>query len=102
MKQTQKINEVDEIISRLQKNRGFKAYLILNNDGVVVKWEQDGEQPLPYHKVVQYSHHILDLCNKSKSHIKDLFDVSFFIVTFMMNNQDSIHNSYYFTNDTRC
>ena len=29
---------------------------------------------MPYEKAVQYSHHVLDLCDKSKVHLKDLFD----------------------------
>jgi hypothetical protein len=57
----------------LKKTPGFKAYLVLNNDGVVLRWDQDGE-PMPYEKAVQYSHHVLDLCSKSKVHIKELFD----------------------------
>jgi len=60
-------------VKNLRRNQGFKAYLVLNNDGVVLRWEQEGEQ-LAYQKAVQYSHHVLDLCNKSKAHIKDLFD----------------------------
>eukprot|EP00957_Ditylum_brightwellii_P001369 107173-Ditylum_brightwellii.AAC.2 len=61
------------MLKELRKNPGFKAYLILNNDGIVIKWDQEGS-PMPYQKAVQYSHHVLDLCNKSKAHIKDLFE----------------------------
>lgn len=129
---TQQVNEIDEIVKSIQKTPGFNAYLILNNDGVVLRWEQvkssnvnttgsttttgtgsssgttsnssssgggnaegigtsttvtgsasneDEQQsqqlyeqpPLTYEKAVQYSHHILDLCNKSKDNMKELF-----------------------------
>ena len=56
---------------------GCKAYLILNNDGIVIKWDTLSEtNTMPYQKAVQYSHHVLDLCAKSKTHVKDLFDPS--------------------------
>ena len=68
---------MDEIVRNLKKNPGFKAYLIFNNDGIVLRWEQVGNTPMPYHKAVQHAHHVLDLYHKSKMHIRDLFDVSF-------------------------
>jgi len=61
----------------LKKLPGFKAYIILNNDGIVIKWDTLSETELmPYQKAVQYSHHVLDLCAKSKTHIKELFNPS--------------------------
>lgn len=139
-KKSQQVNEIDEIVKSIQKTPGFNAYLILNNDGVVLRWEQvkssnvisgssttgstgsgttsssgggnnnnngssaDGggtststntntstagsagnedeqqqsqqlyeQPPLTYEKAVQYSHHILDLCSKSKDNMKELF-----------------------------
>ncbi len=59
----------------LKENPGFKAYLVLTSDGVVLRWDQEGDA-MPYEKAVQYSHHILDLYCKSKGHLSDLFDVS--------------------------
>lgn len=38
-----------------------------------MRWDQDGD-PMPYEKAVQYSHHVLDLCSKSKANVKELFD----------------------------
>mmetsp|Transcript_58788 Transcript_58788/g.70109 ORF Transcript_58788/g.70109 Transcript_58788/m.70109 type:complete len:127 (+) Transcript_58788:134-514(+) len=70
---SQQINQVEEMVKELKKNRGFKAYLILNNDGIVIKWEQIGTA-MSYQEAVQHSHLILDLCAKSKAHIKNLFD----------------------------
>ena len=68
-------NEVEEMIKDLKKNPGFKNYIILNNDGIVIKWDQVGE-PMPYAKAVQHAHLVLDLCAKCKQKVKNLFDVS--------------------------
>lgn len=32
----------------------------------------DDDGPMTYETAVQYSHHIIDLCSKSKAHIKEL------------------------------
>lgn len=72
-RKSQQVNEVDEIVKGIKKTPGFKAYLVLSSDGVVLRWEQEGE-PMPYEKAVQYSHHVLDLCSKSKENVKELFD----------------------------
>ena len=63
------------MINGLKDNPGFKAYIILNNDGVVLKWDQEGDK-MPYEKAVQYSHHVLELYDKGTRQIKELFDVS--------------------------
>ena len=73
--QSQHANEIDEIVKGLKQNPGYKAYLVLNNDGVVLRWDQEGD-PMPYEKAVQYSRHVLDLYGKSKGHITELFGVS--------------------------
>ena len=63
------------MVKGLKKLPGFKAYIILNNDGIVIKWDTLSEKnTMSYQKAVQHSHHILDLCSKSKTHIKELFD----------------------------
>lgn len=69
---SQQVNEVEEMINGLRNHPGFKSYLILNNDGVVIKWGQEGS-PMPYEKAVQQSHHLLDLYKKSKACLGDLF-----------------------------
>lgn len=105
---SQQVNEIDEIVKGLKKTPGYKGYLILNNDGVVIRWDQedksssnssstksgsdgsdnnksddnesesdngnDDDGPMTYETAVQYSHHIIDLCSKSKAHIKELLD----------------------------
>ena len=73
--QSQNSNEIDEIVKSLKENPGFKAYLVLTLDGIVLRWDQEGE-PMPYEKAVQYSHHVMDLFDKSKCHISELFEVS--------------------------
>ncbi len=73
-RKSQQVNEVDEIVKGLQRTPGFKAYLVLNNDGVVLRWDQNGDSSMPYEKAVQYAHHVLDLCDKSKVQLKGLFD----------------------------
>ena len=64
-------------MKRLEQNPGFKAYIVLNKDGVVLRWNQEGtSNDLTYEKAIQYSHHVLDLYGKGEKNIKDLFDVS--------------------------
>ena len=64
-------------MKRLEQNPGFKAYIVLNKDGVVLRWNQEGtSNDLTYEKAIQYSHHVLDLYGKGAENIKDLFDVS--------------------------
>ncbi|GMH47754.1 hypothetical protein TrVE_jg8939 [Triparma verrucosa] len=61
------------MVKELKKNPGFKAYIILNNDGIVIKWDQI-DTPMPYETAVQHSHLVLDLCSKSKKYVRELFD----------------------------
>jgi len=67
MVSAQQSNPVDEIIKSLRRNPGFKAYLILNNDGIVIRWDSVSPNFLTYQKAVQYAHHVLDLYNKITS-----------------------------------
>lgn len=69
------VNEIDELLKDLKKAPGFKMYIILNSDGIVIRWDQsDGTSPMPYQKAVQHAHHITNLYNKSTAHIQELFD----------------------------
>lgn len=64
-------------MKRLEQNPGFQAYIVLNKDGVVLRWNQEStSNDLTYEKAIQYSHHVLDLYGKGAENIKDLFDVS--------------------------
>jgi len=67
------VNEVEEVVKELKKQKGFKNYIILNNDGIVIKWDQIGA-PIPYATAVHHASLVLDLCAKSKKYIKELFD----------------------------
>ena len=67
--------------SDLKKTPGFKAYLILNSDGIVIRWDQadniaegSSSQVMTYQSAVQHAHHITELYNKSTAHIKELFE----------------------------
>ena len=60
------INEVEETINELRKQSGFKSYLILNNDGIVIN------SSLQHAEAVQLSSHILQLYKKSKECIGDI------------------------------
>jgi len=66
------VNDIDELLKDLKKTPGFKAYLILNSDGIVIRWDHVGTQ-MPYQRAVQHAHHITELYNRSTSHIKELF-----------------------------
>jgi len=61
------------MIKDLKAHKGFKAYIILNNDGIVLRWDQVGS-PMPYQTAVHHASLVLDLCSKSKLYIKQLFD----------------------------
>ena len=63
------VNQVDEILKDLQKTPGFKAYIILNNDGIVIRHTMESNE-----MAVQRAHHITELYNKSVAQIQDLFD----------------------------
>lgn len=57
------------MVRELKKNPGFSQYAIMNNDGIVIKYEQMNEK-----KSVQYAHLVLDLCAKAKKNIRELFE----------------------------
>ena len=65
----QGINQVDEILKDLQRTPGFKDYIILNNDGIVIRHTMESNE-----RAVQIAHHITELYNKSVTQIQDLFD----------------------------
>lgn len=65
----QGINQVDEILKDLQRTPGFKDYIILNNDGIVIRHTMESNE-----RAVQHAHHITELYNKSVAQIQDLFD----------------------------
>jgi hypothetical protein len=47
------INQVDELLKGLKKVPGFKSYLVLNSDGIVIRWEQ-GDGQMTYNSAVQH------------------------------------------------
>lgn len=62
-------NEIEEAIKTLKSRPGFSAYILMNNDGIVIKYEN-----VEYNKAVMYAYHILDLYSKSKKRITQLMD----------------------------
>mmetsp|Transcript_7874 Transcript_7874/g.11960 ORF Transcript_7874/g.11960 Transcript_7874/m.11960 type:complete len:122 (-) Transcript_7874:83-448(-) len=62
-------NEVDEVIKELKKNKGCHGYVIMNNDGIVIRHEQ-----MEYKTAVHHAYLVLDLCAKAKDHIRQLFE----------------------------
>lgn len=60
---------VEETIRDLKLIPGFQSYLILNNDGIVIKYEN-----MSYRTAVHYSHQVLGLASKATKYIRDLFD----------------------------
>lgn len=62
-------NEVDDVIRDLKKIPGFNAYAILNNDGIVIKYEN-----MSYRTAVYHAHQVLSLSVKASKYVGDLFD----------------------------
>jgi len=88
------VNEVDELLKGLRNVPGFKSYLVLNNDGIVIRWDQSDDQ-MTYQSAVQHgnytmttlifhihftlspmfiylAHHIMQLQNKGVASIQEL------------------------------
>lgn len=62
-------NDVEETIKHLKTKPGFFAYILMNNDGIVIKYEN-----LEYQQAVMYAYHVLDLYTKSKLRVAKLID----------------------------
>jgi hypothetical protein len=95
---SQNTNEMEEILKRLKSSPGFQACFILNNDGVVLRWENQSKRNdmdereskeeksetendfvLTYEKAVHYAGHVLDVYHESKRTMSALMqDVSVF------------------------
>jgi predicted regulator of Ras-like GTPase activity (Roadblock/LC7/MglB family) len=71
---SQQTNEVDEIMKDLKRYPGFKAYIIMTNDGIVIRWDQV-DSDMPYERAVHHASLVLDLCSKTKTHMQNLFEV---------------------------
>ncbi len=72
---------MDDTIRELKKISGFNSYLILNNDGIVIKYES-----MSYRTAVHHAHLVLSLCSKATKYMKDLFeppDVSLCILSVL-------------------
>ena len=61
--------EVDEVIRELKLIPGFSSYVILNNDGIVIKYEN-----MSYKDALHHAHQVLGLTGKATKYIRDLFE----------------------------
>ncbi|CCI42488.1 hypothetical protein ABG067_006979 [Albugo candida] len=57
-------NEIDEAIKQLKSKPGFAAYLIMSNDGIVVRYEN-----LEYREAVMYAYHVLALYARARKQV---------------------------------
>jgi len=64
-------NEVEETIKQLKLKPGFYSYIVMNNDGIVIKYEN-----MEYRSAVMHAYHILNLYSRSKKHLSKLFDAN--------------------------
>lgn len=69
VKQSQQPNEVEEVIKDLKKNPGFSAYMVMNNDGIVIKYEN-----MTYQSAVHHAALVLDLTAKSNKYLRELLE----------------------------
>ena len=63
------MSEVDDIIQDLKKISGFHSYLILNNDGIVIKYEN-----MSLKTALHFSYHVLGLIQRASSALRILLD----------------------------
>ncbi|KUF96868.1 hypothetical protein AM588_10009144 [Phytophthora nicotianae] len=61
-------NEVEEVIKQLKSKPGFTSYILMNNDGIVVKYEN-----LEYKEAIMHAYHVLSLYGRTKKHLHKLF-----------------------------
>ena len=60
---------VEETIRDLKKLPGFGAYVIINTDGIVIKFEN-----MQLRTAVHYAHLVLSLTGKASRYLRDLFE----------------------------
>jgi len=61
---------VEETIKELKKIPGFSSYLIINNDGIVIKYEN-----MSLKHAIHYASVVLALAAKATKYVKELFEV---------------------------
>jgi dynein light chain roadblock-type len=60
-------NEIEEVIKQLKSKPGFASYILMNNDGIVVKHEN-----IEYKEAVMHAYHVLSLFGRTKKHLQKL------------------------------
>jgi hypothetical protein len=63
------VNEVEETIKMLKANEGFHSYLIVKNDGIVIKYEK-----MNYDEAKQWAYNVLDLVQSTAKYVKQLLN----------------------------
>jgi hypothetical protein len=58
---------VEETIKMLKANEGFHSYLIVKNDGIVIKYEK-----MSYDEAKQWAYNVLDLTMSTAKYVKQL------------------------------
>lgn len=61
-------NEIEEVIKQLKAKPGFSSYILMNNDGIVIKHEN-----IEYKEAVMHAYHVLSLFGRTRKHIQKLF-----------------------------
>ncbi|RLN14830.1 hypothetical protein BBJ28_00010673 [Nothophytophthora sp. Chile5] len=61
-------SEIEEVIKQLKSRPGFSSYLLMSNDGIVVKYEN-----LEYKEAIMHAYHVLSLYSRTKKHLQQLF-----------------------------
>ncbi len=62
---------MENVVKELKKASGFSAYVIMNNDGIVIKYEN-----MSYQTAVHHAALVLDLTEKSKKYAREVFQPS--------------------------
>lgn len=60
-------NEIEEVVKQLKSKPGFSSYILMNNDGIVIKHEN-----IDYKEAVMHAYHVLSLFGRTKKHIHKL------------------------------
>ena len=62
-------HEVDEVIRELKLVEGYLSFAIMNNDGIVIKYEN-----MSYPDAIHLASVVLALSSKASKYTRDLFD----------------------------
>lgn len=82
------VNEVDETIKDLKANDGFEALMLMNKEGIVIRWEN-----MEYKEAVHYGTNVKSLFDKAGMFVGSLLEPGENeLQTLRMNASDFQHN----------